>query len=628
VLIVPHALDYPRAFVSEDRDPKLRRMAQKLRRHSLEMTAEAGSGHPTTCMSCAEIMSVLFFEEMLWDPKDPSGRDADVFVLSKGHAAPILWAVLKEAGAIQEELLELRRMTSPLEGHPTPNSPWVRVATGSLGQGLSAAAGMAWARRADGAAGRVYCLLGDGELAEGAVWEAAAFSSFNGLSNLCAIVDVNRLGQSGPTMHQHDTRVYEERFRAFGFDTVVVDGHDVAAVRGALARARSVGERPQALIARTFKGKGVSFLEDKDGWHGKPVKKGEELQRALAELGDTEIAWPVEGRRYPARPVPTPGAIALTPSYSLGQEVATREAYGAAIAKLAKVSSAVVAIDGDTKNSTFSEKLKEAAPAQFAEGYIAEQNMVGVALGMASEGKIPFASTFACFLTRAYDFIRMAAYSRPAHLVLCGSHAGVSIGEDGPSQMALEDLAMMRAVLGTTVLYPSDGVSGERLAEAAARTPGIVYIRTSRPKTKVLYDNGESFSVGGSKTLRASARDLVTVVAAGVTLHEALAAAERLSAEGVGVRVIDLYSVKPIDVTTLQKAASETRAILTVEDHSVCGGIGEAVAAVVNGRVPVELLGIRDMPRSGKPGELMKAHGIDADAIVAAVRRRLSSAAP
>ncbi len=609
--------------VNENRDPKLQRMAQRLRRHSLEMTAESASGHPTTCMSCAEIMSVLFFEEMRWDPRDPSGKDADVFVLSKGHAAPILWAALKEAGAIQDDLLTLRQYTSRLEGHPTPNSPWVRVATGSLGQGLSAAAGMAWARKADAAPGRVFCLMGDGEVAEGSVWEAAAFASFNRLANLCAIVDVNRLGQSGPTMYEHDTRVYEERFRSFGFDVVVVDGHDVAAVRGVLARARAVTERPQAIIARTWKGKGVSFLENQDGWHGKPVKQGEELQKALAELGDTEIAWPVEARRYPALPTSPAGAIALTPAYTKGQEVATREAYGAALAKLAKASRNVVAIDGDTKNSTFSEKLKDVAPGQFAEGYIAEQNMVGAALGMASEGRIPFASSFACFLTRAYDFIRMAACSRPAHLVLCGSHAGVSIGEDGPSQMALEDLAMMRAILGSTVLYPSDAVSAERLVEAAARTPGVVYIRTSRPKTKVLYDNAEAFPIGGSKTLRVSAKDAATVVAAGVTLHEALAAAEALAADGIAVRVIDLYSVKPIDVATLQKAAAETKAIVTVEDHSVCGGIGEAVAAAVSGRARVETLGVREHPRSGKPAELMHAHGIDAAAIVAAVKRLL-----
>jgi transketolase len=607
--------------VTENRDPKLQRMAQKLRRHSLEMTAESASGHPTTCMSCAEIMSVLFFEEMRWDPKDPSGTDADVFVLSKGHAAPILWAALKEAGAIKDDLMTLRLHSSPLEGHPTPNSPWVRVATGSLGQGLSAAAGMAWARKADGAQGRVFCLMGDGEVAEGSVWEAAAFASYNKLSNLCAIVDVNRLGQSGPTMYEHDTRVYEERLRAFGFDVVVVDGHDVAAVRGALARARAVTERPQAIVAKTFKGKGVSFLENKDGWHGKPVKKGEELQKAVAELGDTAIDWPVEARRYPARPAAPAGTLALETAYQKGQEVATREAYGAALAKLAKASRNVVAIDGDTKNSTFSEKLKDVAPAQFAEGFIAEQNMVGAALGMSSEGKVPFASSFACFLSRAYDFIRMSVYSRPSHLVLCGSHAGVSIGEDGPSQMALEDLAMMRALLGSTVLYPSDAVSGEKLVLEAAKTPGIVYIRTSRPKTKVLYDNTESFPVGGSKTLRRSDKDAVTLVGAGVTLHEALAAADALAKDGIAARVIDLYSLKPIDAATLLQAAKETRAIVTVEDHTLYGGIGEAVSAAVGGAGRVQMLGVTTLPRSGKPTELMHVHGIDKDAIVAAVKK-------
>jgi transketolase len=401
----------------------------------------------------------------------------------------------------------------------------------------------------------------------------------------------------------------------------VVDGHDVAGLRQVFARARERRERPFAVVARTLKGKGVSFLEDKDGWHGKPVKPGEELARALAELGDTQVALRVEPRRYSPARTPAAGEPALTPSYDLGQEVATREAYGTALAKLATACPQVVALDGDTKNSTFSERFKQAAPERFAEAYIAEQNMVGAALGMASEGKIPFASSFACFLTRAYDFIRMAAYSQPRHLVLCGSHAGVSIGEDGPSQMALEDLAMMRALVGTVVLYPCDGVSGERVVETAARTPGIVYIRTTRPKTKVVYANGEAFPVGGSKTLRSSERDAVTVVAAGITVFEALAAHAELAKQGIAVRVIDLYSVKPVDEATLRKAAAETKALVTVEDHSVCGGIGEAVAAAVAGRCRVELLGIREMPRSGAPAELMRAYGIDAEAIAAAVLR-------
>ncbi len=604
-------------------DPTLKKMAQKLRRHSLESTAESASGHPTTCMSCADLVAVLFFDEMRFDPADPTGTDADVFVLSKGHAAPILWAALKETGAISDDLLTLRRLDSPLEGHPTFRSPWVRVATGSLGQGLASATGMAWARKLDRSQGRVYVLLGDGEMAEGSVWEAAALASFYELDNLCAVVDVNRLGQSGPTMYQHDTSVYENRLRAFGWDVAAVDGHDVAAVRAAFARGRATRGRPFAIVAKTIKGKGVSFLENKDGWHGKPVKKGEELQKAVAELGDTNVAIEVERRRYPAAPPRGAGNLALTPSYTLGQEVATREAYGAALAKLATTHPDVVAIDGDTKNSTFSEKLKEVAPERFVEAYIAEQTMAGAALGMATEGKIAFASTFACFLSRAYDFIRMAGYSNPPHLVFCGSHSGVSIGEDGPSQMGLEDLAMFRAVTASTVLYPSDAVSSERLVEAAARTSGIVYIRTSRPKTPVLYANEEYFPIGQSKTLRSSKVDLVTVVAAGVTLHEALKAHATLAKEGVAVRIIDLYSVKPIDVDTLRKAAAETQGIVTVEDHSVAGGIGEAVLSALAGRGRVEILGVRDLPRSGKPAELMKAHGIDADAIVAAVKRLL-----
>jgi transketolase len=602
-------------------DATLHKMAQRLRRDCLESTAEAGSGHPTSCMSAAELVSVLFFDEMRFDPRDPSGRDQDVFVLSKGHAAPLLWAVLKEAGCIDDDLLTLRRFDSRLEGHPTPRVPWVRVATGSLGQGLCAGGGMAWARKLDRSEGRVYVLLGDGEAAEGSVWEAAEFASFYKLDNVCAILDVNRLGQSGPTMYQHDLEPYLARLRGFGWEALAVDGHDVKAVREAYARARATKGKPFGIVARTFKGKGVSFLEDKDGWHGKAVKKGEELAKALAELGDTSVTIKVEPRRYPPARVPAPVEPRVQPAYKLGQEVATREAYGTALAALAKTAPQVVAIDGDVKNSTFADKFKEVAPERFAEAYIAEQNMVGAALGMSTEGKVPFASTFACFNTRAHDFIRMAVYSRPSHLVLCGSHAGVSIGEDGPSQMALEDLAMMRALLGTTVLYPSDAVSGERLVETAARTPGIVYIRTSRPKTRVIYDNAEAFPVGGSKTLRSSPKDRVTIVAAGVTVPEALKAHEALARDGIAARVIDLYSVKPVDEATLRKAAEETRGIVTVEDHSASGGIGDAVAAAVAGRTRMEVLGVRDIPRSGKPEELMKACGITADAIVEAARR-------
>ncbi len=596
-------------------------MAQKLRRHSLASTAEAGSGHPTTCMSCAELMAVLFFREMRYDPADPGARNADAFVMSKGHAAPILWAALKEAGAIPEDLLTLRRFDSPLEGHPTPLCPWVKVATGSLGQGLSAAVGMALAKRMDGIPARIYALMGDGEIAEGSVWEAVQMAAFRNLDNLCVIVDVNRLGQSGPTMVQHDTDAYAARFSSFGWNAVAVDGHDVSQICAALDKARAAKGTPTVILARTLKGKGVSFLEDKEGWHGKPLKKGDELNKALAEIPDPGISLKVQAR--PVGPKPRPKASfslddpALRPSYQPGQEVATREAYGTALAKLGGICPDVVALDCDVKNSTFAERFMAACPDRYVECYIAEQNMVGVALGMAAEGKIPFVSTFACFLTRACDNIRMAGYSRPRHLVFCGSHVGISIGEDGPSQMGLEDLAMFRAVFGSTVLYPSDGVAAERLTALAAQTEGIVYIRTSRPKTKVIYPPDERFSVGGSKTLRSSSKDVATVVAAGVTLHEALKAHDALAREGIAIRVIDLYSIKPIDEETLRRAAAETKRLITVEDHCQAGGLGEAVAAL--GLAP-KILAVRKIPRSGKPQELARYAGIDAEAIIAAAK--------
>jgi len=601
----------------------LSKMAQKLRRSSILSTAEAGSGHPTTCMSCAEIMSVLFFSEMRYDPRDPHARNADAFVLSKGHAAPILWAALHEAGAVADDPLTLRKITSPLEGHPTPLCPWVRIATGSLGQGLSAAAGIAWSRRADALGSRVFCLLGDGETAEGSVWEAAQFAAFSGLDNLCAIVDVNALGQSGHTMHRHEVEAYARKFDAFGWQTVVVDGHGVSSLLDAFEKARTTKGRPTAIVARTLKGKGVSFVENKEGWHGKPLKKGEEVDKALAELGDTSVKIEVRVRRYEWPPAQkTLDLQPMVPTYQPGQEVATREAYGSALVKLGQLNPLVVAIDGDTKNSTFSEKFKAAYPERFIEAYIAEQNMVGVAAGLAADGKVPFASTFAAFLTRAYDQIRMAAYSRPHVLVFVGSHCGVSIGEDGASQMGLEDLAMFRAVAGSTVLYPGDAVAAERLVAAAAGASGVVYIRTTRPKVKVIYAPTEEFPVGGSKVVRRSDKDRVTIVGAGVTLYEALEAHARLAKDGIAARVIDCYSVKPIDGATLRQAAKETKAIVTVEDHSVHGGLGDAVRREVEG--PVAMLGVREIPRSGTPKELLAAHKIDAAAIVAEVRRILA----
>ncbi len=602
---------------------ELAAMANKLRKHSIQMTSEAGSGHPTTCMSAAEIMSVLFFEEMSFNPADPNQADADVFVLSKGHAAPILYAALAESGAIEDDLLTLRKSSSRLEGHPMPRLPWVKIATGSLGQGLSAAAGMAVAKRMDRLPSRIYTLMGDGEIAEGAVWEAVQFAAHNRLGNLVAVIDMNGLGQSGPTMQRHDGKSILARFNANGWDGAVVDGHNVSELAEALARARKSGEKPFALIARTEKGKGVSFLEGKEGWHGKPLKKGEEADKALAELGAVDIKLAPKKMTWQSMPAPRETRIqppAL--NYKPGDSVATREAYGEALVKLGAADGSVVAIDGDVKNSTFSERFMKAYPERFVEGFIAEQNMVGVALGLATQGKKAFASSFACFLSRAYDFIRMAGYSRPKHLVLCGSHAGVSIGEDGPSQMALEDLAMMRPIFNCAVLYPSDAVCAEKLVFEAANWEGIAYIRTGRPKTGILYDNGEEFPIGGSKILRSSDSDKATIIGAGITLYEALKAHEMLKEKGIAVRVIDAYSIKPIDEATIRKAAMETGLLVTVEDHSVNGGLGDAVCQASGGKCAVRVMGIRQVPRSASPKELVEMCGIDAKSIAAAILER------
>lgn len=606
-------------------DVQLHHMAQKLRAHSLRMTTAAGSGHPSTCCSMAEIMAVLFFDQMEFDPSQPTAKDVDQFVLSKGHAAPILWAALSEAGAIHDDLMSLRKIDSVLEGHPTPRCPWVRFATGSLGQGLSAACGIAMAQRLEKISQQVFVVLGDGESAEGSVWEAAQFAGHYRLSTLCAVVDLNRLGQSGGSYFDHDAEGLAARFCSFGWNALCVDGHDIGALRTAFAAARALTTMPTVLVAKTLKGRGVHLFEGKDGWHGKVLPK-EHLDNALAALGDT--AMTLAPRRKsgtkPTRRAPLDAKKLEPLRYEKGERVETRRAYGNALVRLSKVLPQLIALDADTKNSTFSENLLKANPERFIECFIAEQNMVGVALGLASMGWIPCASTFACFLSRAYDFLRMGVISQPPHAIFSGSHVGVSIGEDGPSQMGLEDIAMMRALVQSTVVYPCDAVSTERLMESLVQTTGISYIRTSRPKTPVLYDTSEQFPIGGSKVLRQSQDDCCTVIAAGVTLHEALAAYDTLKAQGTSVRVIDAYSIKPLDVVTLQQAAHETTQIITVEDHSVCGGLGEAVCQAVSGLAPVTLLGVRDIPRSGTPGELLAQHGLDAAAIVAAVGQLIS----
>ena len=602
----------------------LQTMANRLRRHSLMSTAEAGSGHPSSCCSCADLISTLFFHVLRFDVQDPKNPLNDRFVLSKGHAAPILWAAWAEAGAFPvEKLRTLRRMDSDLEGHPTPRNPWADVATGSLGQGLSIAIGMALASKIDALENRMFVLLGDGETAEGSVWEAAALASHYNLDNLIALVDVNRLGQSQATMYGHDVETYQRRFDSFGWHTQVIDGHSIEEILAALDSAIGIEERPAVIIARTIKGKGVSLLEDRDGWHGKPVP-GEELEKALQEIGeDLKLSLPltVASPDRKSAPMAISPESMPPPQYDPGQQVATRETYGRALRKLGAVNPSIVALDGDTKNSTHSEQLLKEYPDRFIECFIAEQNMVGVAVGLGVLGKTAFASTFACFLTRAYDQIRMASISR-ANLKLCGSHAGVSIGEDGPSQMGLEDLAMMRAVNGSTVFYPCDAVSTEHLVSLAAETPGIFYIRTSRPKTPVIYPPDEEFRIGGSKLVRSSPQDRATIVAAGVTLHETLKAYQKLQEKDLFVRVIDLYSVKPVDVETLQKAARETGGVITVEDHYPEGGLGDAVLGALAG-LPCKFrkLAVTHLPRSGKAAELMDHFGINARAITEAVEQ-------
>jgi transketolase len=607
-----------------------RELGQQLRVDSIRASAVAKSGHPTSSMSAADLMAVLLDKYLRYDfdrPEDPAN---DHLVFSKGHASPLLYAIFKAAGAISdEELLTFRKLGSRLEGHPTPVLPWVDVATGSLGQGLPIAVGIALAgKQLDRVPFRVWALCGDSEMAEGSMWEAFEHAAFMGLDNLTAIIDVNRLGQRGETMHGWDLDSYTARAEAFGWHTIAVDGHDVEAIDRAYAEALETTGRPTVIVAKTIKGKGVAEIEDKGGFHGKAL---DDPEKAISELGGerdihVEVAKP-EGRGEQHR-FETGGQLEL-PRYELGDEVATRKAYGDALAALGSSRGDVVALDGEVSNSTYAEIFAKAHPERYFEMYIAEQQMVAAAVGIQVRGWRPFASTFAAFFTRAYDFVRMAAVSR-ANIGLCGSHAGVSIGEDGPSQMGLEDLAAFRAVHGSTVLYPSDANQTARLVAEMADRDGIVYLRTTRGATRVIYDPEEDFHVGGSRVVRSSEDDEVTIVAAGITLHEALEAADALAEDGVAARVIDCYSVKPIDAETLRDAAESTGRIVTVEDHWPEGGLGEAVLSALAEIEPLPrilLLAVREMPGSGKPAELLAAAGIDAEHIAAAARRLVQAPA-
>jgi transketolase len=598
----------------------LRKIATRLRIHSLRMTTASGSGHPTTCLSAADLAACLFFSEMRWNIKDPTDPANDEFVLSKGHAAPLLWAAYAEAGVIPlQSLLDLRKITSDLEGHPTPRMSWVKAATGSLGQGLSVGVGMALAQRLDRSPARTFVLMGDGECAEGQVWEAANAAAYGKLRNLRAVVDVNRLGQSDPTMHQHDLSALARKFRAFGWEAVVIDGHKIDRILAALKEAGKAG-KPTAVLARTLKGKGVNFIEDKNGWHGKPLK-ADELARALEETG---CLPDVDARKFIHKPRPFQKMKAASsfdfPRTAYKDKTATRLAYGNALLNLGKVNPSVVAVDGDVKNSTYADKFFEAFPGRSFQSFIAEQNMVGVGMGLAAKGYIPFIATFAAFLTRAHDQLRMAAYSF-SNIKVCGSHVGVSIGEDGPSQMGLEDLAMFRPIPGCVVLYPGDAVCSEACVAAAAAHKGMVYLRTSRPATPILYGAGEAFPIGGSKVLRKGEGDAATVIAAGITVHEALKAHDELKKDGIGVRLIDAYSVKPLDEQTILREVVETRGrAVVVEDHFAGGGLGDAVAQALAGKAVLRHLCVRELPRSGKPDELLERYGLSARHIVMAVR--------
>jgi transketolase len=605
-----------------------RALAQQLRIDSIRSSSGAGSGHPTSSMSAADLIAVLLSKYLSYDFDDPENPNNDHLIFSKGHASPLLYSAYKAAGAISdEELMTFRRFRSRLQGHPTPQIPWVDVATGSLGQGLPIGVGVALAGKyLDKLPYRVWVLCGDSEMAEGSMWEAFQHASYYKLDNLIAILDMNRLGQTRETMDGWNGDHYVARAEAFGWNTIQIDGHDPEQIDQAYAQALEQTEAPTLIVAKTKKGRGVSFLEDVDGMHGKPVSEDQE-QAALEELGSTDDLL-VEVRK------PDPGSgetftAGLTgrlelPTWEVGDEEATRGAYGAALKALGGAREDVVALDGEVSNSTKSEEFAEAHPERYFEMFIAEQQMVAAAVGMSVRHRVPFASSFAAFFTRAYDFIRMAAISG-ANIRLSGSHAGVSIGEDGPSQMALEDLAMMRAVHGSTVLQPCDANQTARLVAEMADTEGIAFLRTLRPKTPVIYDPSEDFPIGGSKIVRSSEEDVVSIVATGITVHEAIKAADELQDSGVAVRIIDAYSIKPIDGESLRAAARATGGnVVAVEDHWPEGGLGEAVLSALSGEaypLHFEHLAVRDMPGSGKSEELMDAAGISANHIADTVRK-------
>ncbi|MFL5944082.1 MAG: transketolase [Gaiellaceae bacterium] len=603
-----------------------RELGQQLRVDSVRCAASAKSGHPTSGMSAADLMAVLLAKYLRYDfdaPKDPHN---DRLIFSKGHASTLLYGMFRAAGAISvDDLRTYRQFGSMLEGHPTPRIPWVDVATGSLGQGLPIGVGMAIAaKHLDRLPSRVWVLCGDSEMAEGSMWEAFEHAAHYELDNLTAIIDVNRLGQRGETMVGWDLDVYRDRAHAFGWETIEIDGHDVDAIDRAYTEAAGTTGKPTVVIARTIKGKGVKAVENQPGWHGKAL---DDPDAAIEELGGLRNIRVEVAKPEPAEAHTFPTSVLALPRYDLGDEVATRKAYGEALAALGAARGDVVAVDGEVSNSTFAEIFGKAHPERYFEMYIAEQQMLAAAVGLHARGWNAFTSTFAAFLSRGYDFIRMAAISR-VNLRLSGSHAGVSIGEDGPSQMALEDIASLRAVHSSSVLQPCDANQTAKLVVAMADTDGIVFLRTLRPNTPVIYDADEEFTVGGSRLLRSSDDDEITLVGSGVTVHEALKAADALAEDGITARVIDLYSIKPLDAETLRAAAEATGRIVTVEDHYPEGGVGDAVLAALaesGEQARVVKLAVTDMPHSGKGDELLRAFGIDAEGIAKAARQLVNA---
>lgn len=604
-------------------------LAQQLRVDSIRSSTAAGSGHPTSSMSAADLMSVLMLSYLHYDFDDPKNPNNDHLIFSKGHASPLLYSMYKAAGAVSdEELLTLRKFGSRLEGHPTPVLPWVDVATGSLGQGLPIGVGVALAGKyLDKLPYHIWVLLGDSEMAEGSIWEAFDHASHYKLDNMVAILDCNRLGQRGETELGWNTAAYAARAKAFGWNAIVIDGHNYDEINQAFAQAAQPNGSPTLIVAKTIKGKGVSFVENKEGWHGKALSK-EQAEQAIKELNPVRSKTFSVQKPAAGQPAQEPASKPVElPRYDGKDPVATRKAYGDALVALGAANPDVVGLDGEVSNSTYAEEFAKAYPDRFFEQYIAEQQLVAAAVGMSVRHKVPFASTFAAFFSRAYDFIRMAAISH-ANIRLVGSHAGVSIGEDGPSQMALEDLSMMRAVFGSTVVYPCDPNQTAQLVAEMANHDGIVYMRTTREKTPVIYSPDEEFRIGGSKVVRSSDNDRLTVVAAGITLHEALKAYDQLKSQRVTIRVIDAYSVKPMDEETLFAAAQEAgNQFIVVEDHWTEGGLGEAVLEVFthqDGPLPqIVKLAVESMPGSGTPDQLMEEAGISAHSIVEAVNALL-----